>query len=138
MKNYIKLLIAASLIAAPVAQAVDLSSVDKIVSKIGAPEEAKNMYEKAKKGFNDASADVKRLSAEVNKLKAECPLSSLNPFNKQTYKPTCVKKTAELAMTEIKLKAAQAEELWNSELMKKVRGLIEKNWPAIKKQLGFK
>lgn len=137
MKNYIKLLIAVLFVAAPIAQAGDLS-VDKIVNKIGAPEEAKKMYEKAKQGYNDATADVKRLSAEIDKLKAECPLSSLNPLNKKTYKPACVKKTAELAMAEIKLKAAQAEKIWNSELMTKVRGLIEKNWPAIKKQLGFK
>src|SRR5579872_4346902 len=101
MKNYIKLLIAALFVAAPLAQAVDLSSVDKIVSKIGAPEEAKKMYETAKKGVNDANADVKRLSAEIDRLKAECPLSSLNPLNKKTYKSACVKKTAELAMTEI-------------------------------------
>lgn len=138
MKNYIKLAIAALIVSAPIARAdFNLSSVNKVVSEVGGPAEAKNLYQSAKKGYTQASDEVKRIQGEIDKIKAECPASALNPFNKSTFKMSCAQKTAQLALQEIKLKAEQAKQLWNNELMQKLRTLIEKNWPAVKKQLGF-
>ena len=137
MKNYIKLLITLLVVAAPMAQAdFDLSSVKNVVSKVGTPEEAKKMYQSAKDGYSKAADEVKRLKGEIQKIKANCPASAFNPLGKN-FKKSCAQDAATLAVDEIKLKAAQAKELWNSELMMKLRDLIDKNWPAVKKQLGL-
>jgi len=118
----------------PVSVSVDKAHADAIVKEIGNKEEAQKIFDQSKRGFEQAKKDVSKFTDDLNKLKKECPSTdSLNPFGKN-FSKSCAQKSAEFVALQGKLAAARAKQVWESELMAKIKKL----WPDIKGVITIK